>query len=162
MTTWIFLIRVSGEKDEYYYDLDEALKEMPSHTIYQGQGRIKSIDVGDIVYFYECAPEKAIGWKCRVLAVDVPYEKTSDIDDKKFEHNYKPERDRDIHYIKVTAIGKYNKGKEKAALSLKKLQENGLRSKKSSEPITIRGSFRPQGELLQYINSIKPSEPDDD
>lgn len=155
MTTWIWLIKVRPrKKDDYYYELDRALKsDKTGGTIYQGQGRIKSIDVGDIVYFYECAPEEAIGWKCRVLAVNVPYEKTSDIDDKEFEHNYKPERDRDVHYMKVTALGNYEK-KDRKALSLEKLKENGLNPNLKS----IRGSFRPQGELLQYINSVEPSE----
>lgn len=156
MTTWIFSIRVSGKKDEYYYDLDGALKEMPSHTIYQGQSRIRSIEVGDIVYFYECAPVSAIGWKCRVLAVDVPYKEISDIDDREFEYNYKPERDRDVHYMKVTALGEY-KDDSRTKLSFEKLKENGLNPNLKS----IRPAVRPNAQLLEYIDSVPLVKPND-
>ena len=151
MSAWIFPIRVAGEKDEYYYDLDRAL-DTPPHTIYQGQSRIRSIEVGDIVYFYESSPVQAIAWKCRVLAVKVPYEKTADIDERKFEHNYNPERDRDVYYMKVTALAKYD-GESRVKLSLSELHKNGLNPNLTS----IRSPFRPQGELLKYINSITPS-----
>lgn len=151
MSAWIFSIRVAGKKEDYYYDIDRAL-ETPPRTIYQGQGRIRSIEVGDIVYFYESSPVQAIGWKCRVLAVKVPYEKTADIDERKFEHNYNPERDRDVYYMKVAALAKYD-GDARAKLSLSELKKNGLNPNLTS----IRSSFRPQGELLIYINSVEPS-----
>ena len=154
MSAWIWSITVNPyKKDDYYYELDRALEEMPSHTIYQGQSRIRSIEVGDIVYFYECGKKgksnRAIGWKCRVLAVDVPYEEISDIDDRKFEHNYKPERDRDVHYMKVTALAKYDDD-SRAKLSFDKLKENGLNPNLQS----IRPSVRPNAQLLSYINSV--------
>ena len=154
MTAWIFPIRVAGEKEDYYYNLDGALEEMPSHTIYQSQGRIRSIDVGDMVYFYEGVPVSAIGWKCRVVAVKVPYEAIKEIDDKKFEHG---DGGIDDCYIKVTAICRYD-GEAREKLSFEKLKENGLNPNLKS----IRGSFRPQGELLKYINSIKSSVKYDD
>ena len=152
MSVWIFLVRVAGEKETYYYDIDKALETLPKRTIYQVQGRITSIEVGDIVYFYECDPVKAIGWKCRVLSVKVPYEKTADIDESEFEHG---KSERDDYYIKVTALAKYD-GESRFKLSLSELHKNGLK------PKTIRAPFRPQGELLSYINSIKPSVKYDD
>ena len=153
MSAWIWSITVNPyKKGDYYYELDRALEEIPSHTIYQGQSRIRSIEVGDIVYFYESSPVQAIAWKCRVLAVKVPYEKTADIDERKFEHNYNPERDRDVYYMKVTALAKYD-GESRVKLSLSELHKNGLNPNLTS----IRSPFRPQGELLKYINSITPS-----
>ncbi len=146
MSTWIFPIRVAGEKDAYYYDLDRALEEIPKRTIYQSQGRIRSISVGDIVYFYEGVPVSAIGWKCRVIAVKVPYEKTADIDERTFEHGTPGIDD---YYIKVTAICRYDDEARKK-LSRDKMIENGLN-------FTIRSPFRPQGELLKYINSVESS-----
>ena len=149
MSAWIFRVIVS-EKEKYYYDLDKALEEIPNRTIYQYQGRIKSIEVGDIVYFYECEPVSAVGWKCKVLAVNVPYEKTYDIDESKFEHG---ETEREGYYIKVVALAKYE-GKERTALSLYKLRENGLTQERSSFSLN---SPRVNPQLLIYINSIKPS-----
>lgn len=152
MASWIFSVIVD-EKAKYYYELDRALKEMPSHTIYQSQSRIRSIEVGDIVYLYECAPEKAIGWKCRVLAVNVPYCKTSDIDESEFEHG---ETERDGYYMKVTALGRYKK-EDRKALSLEKLKENGLNPNLKS----IRPAVRPNAQLLKYIDSVPLVKPND-
>lgn len=147
MATWIFPTTVNKNKP-YYYEVDRALETLK--TIFWGQSRpIKNIAVGDIVYIYESSPVQAIGWKCRVLAVNVPYEETSDIDDRKFEHNYKPERDRDVHYMKVTALAKYD-GDSRAKLSFDKLKENGLNPNLQS----IRPSVRPNAQLLSYINSV--------
>ena len=72
-----------------------------------------------------------------------------EIDDKKFEHG---DGGIDDCYIKVTAICRYD-GEAREKLSFEKLKENGLNPNLKS----IRGSFRPQGELLKYINSIKSS-----
>ena len=150
MSAWIFRIIVS-EKEKYYYELDRALEEIRNRTIYQYQGRIKSIDVGDIVYFYECDPISAICWKCKVLAVNVPYEKTYDIDDSEFEHG---ETEREGYYIKVVALAKYEEGKDRQKLSIDKLRENGLTQERSSFSLN---SPRVNPQLLKYISSIKPS-----
>ncbi len=37
MSVWIFLVRVAGEKETYYYDIDKALETLPKRTIYQGK-----------------------------------------------------------------------------------------------------------------------------
>lgn len=144
MSVWIFPIRVAGEKKDYYYDLDRALEKISKRTIYQSQGRIRSIDVGDIVYFYEGVPVSAIGWKCRVLAVKVPPQKV-DIDESEFEHG---KTERDDYYIKVTAIAKYE-GDARRNLSRAELEKHGFTQ--------VRSPHRATAQLLKYINSIAPS-----
>ena len=146
METWILHFDVDPKK-KYWYDLDGALNSKKLRgTIYQAQNtHIKNISVGDIVYLYENAPVKVIGWKCRVIAVKIPYEKTSDINDSEFEHGYS---EPDDFYIKITALAKYD-DESRENLSLAKLRDNGLTQERSNNRVN------PQ--LLRYINSIKAS-----
>lgn len=147
METWILPITVNPKK-KYWYDIDGALnsKELRG-TIYQVQNiRIKNISVGDIVYLYETIPVQKICWKCQIIAVKVPYEKISDIDDSEFEHGKEEPAD---SYVKITVIGRYDDEPRKK-LSLAELRGNGLKSNLQG---TERVSIKPQ--LLKYINSIK-------
>ena len=144
MSVWILPTCVN-EKSDYYYEIDRALETLK--TIFWGQSRpITNIEVGDIVYIYESSPVQAIGWKCKVLAVKVNYQEIKSIDDSEFEHGDGGISD---YYIKFTALAKYD-GDSRNALSYAKLRENGLKSK-------MQGPFRPKGQSLIYINSIKPS-----
>ena len=144
MSVWILPTCVRKNND-YYYELDKALDTLK--TIFWAQSRpITNIEVGDIVYIYEGLPIQAIGWKCKVLAVKASYEESKTIDDSAFEHGYSEPAN---FYIKITAIGKYD-DEARAKLSYAKLCENGLKYK-------MQGPFRPKGQPLVYINSVKPS-----
>ena len=144
MSAWILRICVDETKP-YWYEIDRAFKKLG--TIPQAQNiHIKNIAVGDIVYIYEGLPIQAIGWKCKVLAVKASYEESKTIDDSAFEHGYSEPAN---FYIKITAIGKYD-DEARAKLSYAKLCENGLKYK-------MQGPFRPKGQPLVYINSVKPS-----
>ena len=137
------------EKKLYYYEVDRAFETLK--TIFWAQSKpITNIEVGDIVYIYESFPVQAIGWKCRVLAVKVPPQNV-DIDESEFEHG---DGGIDDLYIKITALAKYV-GDSRSKLSYAELCANGLKSK-------MQGPFRPKGQLLIYINSIKPSVKYDD
>lgn len=141
MSTWILPCCVD-ENADYYYEIDNAFDKLG--TIFWGQSKpITNIAVGDIVYIYETSPVKAIVWKCKVLAVDVPYEKTSDIDDSEFGHGNAGIYD---SYIKITALRRYY-GESKDNLAYDELCKNGLTTR-------MQGPFRPNAQLLSYINSI--------
>ena len=147
MSAWILPACVNDKKD-YYYEVDRSLETLK--TIFWAQSRpITNIEVGDIVYIYEGVPIQAIGWKCKVLAVKV-LPQNVDIDESEFEHG---ETEREGYYIKVVALAKYE-GKEREALSLDKLRENGLTQVRS--PFNLN-SPRVNPQLLDYINSVKPS-----
>lgn len=143
MSTWLLPACVNEKKD-YYYEVDRSLDTLK--TIFWGQSRpITNIEVNDIVYIYESSPVQAIGWKCKVIAVKVPPQNV-DIDESAFEHGDGGTSD---FYIKITALAKYA-GDARRKLSYAKLLENGLTTR-------MQGPLRANAQLLQYINSIKPS-----
>lgn len=147
MSAWILRICVDETKP-YWYEVDKAFEKLG--TIPQGQNiHIKKIAVGDIVYIYENTPVKSIGWKCKVVAVNIAPQDV-DIDDSEFAHGYD---EGDDSYIKITAIGKYDDEARKK-LSLDKLRENGLTQERSSFNLN---SPRVNPKLLDYINSVEPS-----
>ena len=143
MSTWILPACVDENKP-YYYEVDRAFDTLK--TIFWAQNRsMKSIAVGDIAYIYESSPVRVIAWKCRVVAVNVPYDETKSIDESEFEHG-----DGGIAeaYVKLTAICKYDdEGRQK--LSYAAMRDNGLKSR-------MQGPFRPNEQLLAYINSVEP------
>ena len=143
MSTWLLPACVNEKKD-YYYEVDRSLDTLK--TIFWGQSNpIKNIAVGDIVYIYESSPVQAIGWKCKVIAVKVSPQNV-DIDESDFEHGDGGISD---SYIKITALAKYDGGARRN-LSYAKLRKNGLTTR-------MQGPLRANAQLLQYINSIKPS-----
>lgn len=144
MSTWILPACVN-ERSDYYYEVDRAFETLK--TIFWAQSRpIINIEVGDIVYIYESSPIQAIGWKCKVIAVKATYQDTKSIDESEFEHGDGGISD---FYIKITALAKYD-GDARDKLSYNFLRENGLTTR-------MQGPLRAKGQLLIYINSIKPS-----
>ena len=141
MSAWIFPTTVDKNKP-YHYEVDRAFDTL--NTLFWGQSRLKSIDVGDTVYIYASPPVQTIYWRCTVLDVNVAPQNV-DIDDSEFEHGYSP----DVAYVKLTATRKFN-ATERFKLSYAEMCKHGLKSK-------MQSPFRPQGELLEYINSIESS-----
>ena len=143
MSAWILPCCVNDKK-EYYYEVDRAFEKLK--TIFWAQSKpITNIEVGDIVYIYESSPVQAIGWKCRVLAVKVPPQNVN-IDDSEFEHG---DGGVDGSYIKITALAKYD-GDSRSKFSYAELCAKGLTTK-------MQGPIRAKGQLLLYINSVRPS-----
>ena len=141
MSAWIFPTTVDKNKP-YHYEVDRAFDTL--NTLFWGQSRLKSIDIGDTVYIYASSPVQTICWRCIVLDVNVAPQNV-DIDDSEFEHGYSP----DVAYVKLTATRKFN-ATERFKLSYAEMCKHGLKSK-------MQSPFRPQGELLEYINSIESS-----
>lgn len=139
MSTWIFPTTVDKNKP-YRYELDRAFDTLK--TLYWGQSRLKSIAVGDTVYIYASYPVQTLCWRCTVDAVNVEPQNV-DIDDSEFEHGCAPPDDA---YVKLTATRKFS-GTERFKLSYAEMQEHGLKSR-------MQAPFRPNAQLLAYINSI--------
>ena len=142
MSAWIFPVCVN-KKRPYWYEVDRAFETL--RTLPWGQGRLKSIAVGDTVYIYATSPAQMIYWRCRVDAVNIPPQ-NMDIDDSEFEHGY---AEPDDFFVKLTAVEKFNAA-AREKLSYAELCAHGLKSK-------IQSPFRVNAEVLAYINSIEAS-----
>ena len=140
MSAWIFPVCVNKSRS-YWYEVDRAFDTL--ETLFWGQGRLKSIAVGDTVYIYASFPAQMIYWRCRVDAVNIPPQGT---ENDEFEHGY---AEPDDFYVKLTAAKKFD-AIARDKLSYAKLCAHGLRSR-------IQSPFRLNAEVLAYINSIEAS-----
>jgi len=128
--------------DKNLFKVDECFKKY-GQIYWHYAPSLKGIKAGDIAYLYSGVPDKAIRYKVEVVAAHLPYNKDMDREDEfKKEVNHDEDKKKESFLVKPLASTKA------ASLTLQRMIDNGLMSKRPSHSQLSQDKFK---ERLAYI-----------